>query len=70
MMLVERQPLGPMCVGSGSTIEEPIEVTSLDGVAGEIMCGVCEGTGVFVEPDETKWECTDCKGTGRQLVSI
>ena len=68
--MIERHPLGPMCVGSGSTIEAVMSVVSLEDVAGEVVCPVCEGSGVFREPDNRAIECTDCKGTGRQLVSI
>ena len=47
-----------------------MEVISIDGVAGEITCRVCEGSGIFLEPDNTPVQCTDCKGSGKDLVSI
>jgi hypothetical protein len=40
--------------------------------AGQIVCLECYGTGVWYwgEPVIPAFPCTDCKGTGRQLVSI
>jgi len=50
------------------------EVIDLDGVADEIACLECGGTGdwtPFLPPGEPGPQpCIDCKGTGRMLVSI
>lgn len=67
--MVTRSPLGPLLV-CGADECVVMAVTSLDGVAGEIVCPVCEGGGLFLEPDNTPVQCTDCKGSGRQLVSL
>lgn len=61
------------CAHNGNTeVEE--EVRDLGCGAGEIRCLECGGDGNWgkfapeiVGPDCT---CVDCKGTGRQLVSI
>lgn len=64
-----RTVLGPLLVCSAWDYEVK-DVTSLDGVAGEIICPVCEGSGVFLEPDGLAVQCVDCKGSGKELVSI
>jgi hypothetical protein len=69
-LVIERISLGIMSVGSGSTVEVLRWVVGLDGIAGEILCPVCEGSGTFLEPDDTPVQCTDCKDTGRMLVSL
>lgn len=61
--------LGPLLVCSAEERERK-DVTSLDGVAGEITCLVCEGNGIFLEPDALPVQCVDCKGSGTELVSI
>jgi hypothetical protein len=47
------------------------EVTDRD-VAGEIACLECFGTGIwdFMEPEVPAFPCVDCKGTGKQFVSL
>lgn len=64
-----RSELGELLVGGGDGYRL-WPVTGLDGVAGEIVCPVCVGSGVFLEPDDTPVQCTDCKGNGTQLVSL
>lgn len=66
---MRRIRLGPL-LERGAEECRLAEVTSLDGVAGEITCPVCGGSGVFLEPDGRPVECTDRKGSGRELVSI
>ena len=68
-MLVTCTPLGELDVFSGGH-SRVMEVCSLDGVEGEITCPVCKGSGVFLEPDNRPVQCTDCKGSGKVLVSI
>lgn len=36
----------------------------------KIKCQDCEGTGLFILPDDSKWPCVCCKGIGRLEVSL
>ena len=47
-------------------------VRDLECGAGQIVCLECYGTGVWDwgEPEIPAFPCVDCKGTGRQLVSV
>jgi hypothetical protein len=61
------------CARNNDSVVER-EVVDLDGVAGEIACLECGGTGdwtPYLPPAEPGPQpCIDCKGTGRMLVSI
>lgn len=48
------------------------EVRAVAPGVGEIDCMECEGTGwwAFMEPEIPGEPCVQCKGTGRQLISI
>jgi hypothetical protein len=52
--------------------EETVHVRYLDGVAGEIDCIECDGTGIWtiLPPDNTPIKCTTCKATGKMLISV
>ena len=67
--IVIRTPLGLLEVFGGEEWRL-LEVTSLDGVAGEITCPACQGSGIFLEPDSTPIRCADCKGSGKELITI
>jgi hypothetical protein len=71
-MKVDRVPLGVLEVWSWDPVVNPtgLHVVSLDGVAGEIVCLDCGGSGVFAEPGLGPDFCVKCKGEGRMLVSI
>ena len=58
-----------------------VDVTILDGVAGEIDCIECGGDGDWKKflnadqialmcPGDAPYPCVECKGTGRTLVTI
>ncbi|WP_291712003.1 hypothetical protein [Bradyrhizobium sp.] len=63
-------------VGWSRNTEVTVEIADLGCGAGEIVCLECGGDGdwtKFYPEPETLTEpmrCVDCKGTGRQLVSI
>jgi len=52
--------------------EEMVSVRDLDGVAGEIDCIECNGTGIWTNlpPDNHPIKCTTCKATGKMLISV
>ena len=63
-----------MMIYCGRDRETEVEryVRDLGCGAGQIVCLECCGTGVWDwgEPVIPSFPCTNCKGTGRQLVSI
>jgi hypothetical protein len=50
--------------------ETIVPVRDLGAGAGETPCWDCAGSGVFEEPDGSRYACPSCKGSGFVLISI
>jgi hypothetical protein len=61
-------------VGYHRTTEVPVQPVDRGCGAGEVPCFECGGTGDWTpfhpEPEKGPFQCVECKGTGRLLVSI
>jgi DnaJ-class molecular chaperone len=61
-------------VGFYHTTEVEINVVDLGNGAGQTTCFECGGTGDWTpyhpEPETGPYQCVQCKGTGRILISI
>ncbi len=52
--------------------ERPIAVSTQEAINGaaRMSCLECDGTGVYLLPDDTPMRCVTCKGSGQEWVTV